>query len=46
MNTDPEFAHKVGEELFKMNIDEILNEDTSKSNVIQLSQWTKTEGTA
>ena len=46
MNTDPEFAYKVGEELSKMNIDEGFSQDTTKSNVIQLSQWTKTEGNA
>ena len=46
MNTDPEFAFKVGEELSKMNIDEGFSKDPTKSNVIQLSQWTKTEGNA
>ena len=46
MNTDPEFAYKVGEELSKMNIDEGFSKDSTKSNVIQLSQWTKTEGNA
>ena len=45
MNSDPEFAFKVGEEMNKMNIDEI-DSSKSKSNVIQLSRWTKTEGTA
>ena len=45
MNTDPEFAYKVGEELSKMGID---NEkfEKSENNVIQLSRWTKTEGNA
>ena len=45
MNTDPEFAYKVGEELSKMDID---NEKFEKleNNVIQLSRWTKTEGNA
>ena len=45
MNTDPEFAFKVGEELSKMGID---NEkfEKSENNVIQLSRWTKTEGNA
>ena len=45
MNTDPEFAYKVGEELSKMGIDDEKFEK-SENNVIQLSRWTKTEGTA
>ena len=45
MNTDPEFAYKVGEELSKMGIDNEMFEK-SENNVIQLSRWTKTEGNA